>query len=253
MELKEAYRILEANETESLETIKKKYHKLIKVYHPDENRNINTTEKVQELNIAYDTIYKHMDTKKETNKNNTHQSKAYKHNFYNNFYKREEKRQKEKAREVEIEKIILKLKESRKQLEREYSIYSLFDNISFLDWLKIMFCFQKVADKVGTTRIQLYKEYTRDCVFSYPILSFDIWLEQVLLFDSYAKRLGTTRERLKEEYEVTVNFLELDVSEWLEAMLKIDKYAKMHQTTRIKILQNFDVFMEYLFKEEKHK
>lgn len=62
--LKEAYRLLGAEENESLESIKKKYRALVKKYHPDlmkakgadEAYMADATRKMQEINAAYETI-----------------------------------------------------------------------------------------------------------------------------------------------------------------------------------------------------
>ena len=62
--LKEAYKLLGAQESESLESIKKKYRALVKKYHPDlmkakgadEAYMADATRKMQEINAAYETI-----------------------------------------------------------------------------------------------------------------------------------------------------------------------------------------------------
>lgn len=66
----EHYKILEANEGESLQSIRKKYLRLAKTYHPDHNRQkseTNTpsyTEKFQKIQEAYATIKSQKSKKK---------------------------------------------------------------------------------------------------------------------------------------------------------------------------------------------
>ena len=63
MDLKIAMMILElpSNFTES--ELKKQYHKLSLKYHPDKNRDIDTTNKFQEVSEAYETLHLHLDIK----------------------------------------------------------------------------------------------------------------------------------------------------------------------------------------------
>ena len=66
LDLKKAYQILEVNENDDLNTIKTKYKKLVRKYHPDiltgkgENQETidQATQKIQEINQAYETIKK---------------------------------------------------------------------------------------------------------------------------------------------------------------------------------------------------
>lgn len=53
--LEKHYKVLEAVQTESLQTIRKKYLRLAKIYHPD-HHNISSTEKFQQIQEAYETI-----------------------------------------------------------------------------------------------------------------------------------------------------------------------------------------------------
>lgn len=49
------YKILEASQAESLQTIRKKYLRLAKIYHPD-HQNTLCTQKFQQIQEAYETI-----------------------------------------------------------------------------------------------------------------------------------------------------------------------------------------------------
>ncbi len=67
MNLQKAYEILEVNENDDINTIKKKYRTLVKKHHPDimagrgESKNIieEATRKLQEINEAYDLVKEH--------------------------------------------------------------------------------------------------------------------------------------------------------------------------------------------------
>lgn len=53
--LEKYYKILEASQTESLQTIRKKYLRLAKLYHPD-HQDSSCTRKFQQVQEAYETI-----------------------------------------------------------------------------------------------------------------------------------------------------------------------------------------------------
>jgi DnaJ-class molecular chaperone len=53
---KEFYRILEINENATQEDIKKAYQKLAKKWHPDKNKSPEATEKMQEINKAFEVL-----------------------------------------------------------------------------------------------------------------------------------------------------------------------------------------------------
>ena len=50
------YKILRVNKTATSEEIRKSYKKLILHYHPDKNKNSNSTEMFQKIQIAYETL-----------------------------------------------------------------------------------------------------------------------------------------------------------------------------------------------------
>lgn len=56
MNLQEAYKTLELKQSSSPEEIKQKYKELAKKYHPDINKDPNSTNKLKEINAAYDTL-----------------------------------------------------------------------------------------------------------------------------------------------------------------------------------------------------
>ena len=51
------YKILEVNKNATKKEIKNSYHKLALKYHPDKNKNNDSTEKFRNINIAYETLY----------------------------------------------------------------------------------------------------------------------------------------------------------------------------------------------------
>jgi DnaJ-class molecular chaperone len=50
------YTILELENFSSLEDVKKAYHRLAKLYHPDKNTGLNDAEKFREIQSAYDAL-----------------------------------------------------------------------------------------------------------------------------------------------------------------------------------------------------
>ncbi len=53
--LEKHYTILEASQTENLQSIRKKYLRLAKIYHPD-HQDTSSTEKFQQIQEAYEII-----------------------------------------------------------------------------------------------------------------------------------------------------------------------------------------------------
>ena len=60
MTIDEAYRILNSTKNSSFEFIKNQYHELAKKYHPDLNSSTGSTEKMQEINLAWQTILENL-------------------------------------------------------------------------------------------------------------------------------------------------------------------------------------------------
>jgi len=70
------YSILELDETATYEMIKKSFRRLSLKYHPDCNKNSDTTEKYKEIVEAYEQLCKLHDHKKNTNTNTNHNPNA---------------------------------------------------------------------------------------------------------------------------------------------------------------------------------
>lgn len=70
------YNILEIKPTSTENEIKKAYHKLIKIYHPDKNKNIDANEKFQKIHSAYE-ILKNDKTRYEYQKMNEHEKLSF--------------------------------------------------------------------------------------------------------------------------------------------------------------------------------
>ena len=50
------YKILEIKPTATENEIKKSYYRLVKIYHPDKNKDINANEKFQKIQSAYEIL-----------------------------------------------------------------------------------------------------------------------------------------------------------------------------------------------------
>ena len=56
MELKDYYAILGVKPTDDLKTIKTAYRRLARKYHPDVSKETDAETRMQEINVAYDTL-----------------------------------------------------------------------------------------------------------------------------------------------------------------------------------------------------
>jgi curved DNA-binding protein CbpA len=52
----ELYQILELKQNASTDEIRKAYYRLAKIYHPDKNKNNDTTEQFQKIQSAYEIL-----------------------------------------------------------------------------------------------------------------------------------------------------------------------------------------------------
>jgi curved DNA-binding protein CbpA len=85
--MREHYIILESKETDSLDDIKVRYVRLIKVYHSDVNSDPAAVEKSKKINAAWTWMKKSHIPYKPTNHNYTQSDKTFRHSYtnYNKF------------------------------------------------------------------------------------------------------------------------------------------------------------------------
>ena len=85
MDYNKACIILGVTELDTIEVIRKKYLKLIAKYHPDINQSSDTTEKAQEINLAYDYLKEHYETRSTENETKTYSSTSYYQSSYQTY------------------------------------------------------------------------------------------------------------------------------------------------------------------------
>lgn len=230
MEIREAYRILGASEKESLDEIRKKYYTLAKIYHPDNYKGIGKDEKSKSLNLAFEKIK----SNRKSHKSNSIKKDKDRHTPTN------------VENEKEIEKNIVKLRNSRKFLEMEYKKDTFFQNLTFGEWLKVKVLFQIYAEKLMTNRYTLEKEYINNNVWK--DISLEEWLEKIVFVNVYAKKLGTTRNHLIYEYQRDNYFNYLEIEIWLKTMDLLRLYAKRLRTTSYMLKKEYieDIYLNHL-------
>lgn len=77
MDYNKACIILGVTESDTVETIRKKYLKLIAKYHPDINQSSDATKKAQEINQAYDYLKENYENRSTENETKTYSSTSY--------------------------------------------------------------------------------------------------------------------------------------------------------------------------------
>lgn len=85
MDYNKACIILGVTESDTVETIRKKYLKLIAKYHPDINQSSNATKKAQEINQAYDYLKEHYENRSTENETKTYSSTSYYQSSYQTY------------------------------------------------------------------------------------------------------------------------------------------------------------------------
>lgn len=94
------FKILGLTGTENDAEVKRKYRELAKKYHPDKNKDENSTRKFQEIRAAYENII-NKDFSKEKNSNPT-RKKTNEEKFHENAWKRSEQLKKQEAEDLVI-------------------------------------------------------------------------------------------------------------------------------------------------------
>ena len=82
MDYNKACIILGVTESDTVETIRKKYLKLIAKYHPDINQSSDATKKAQEINQAYDYLKENYENRSTENETKTYSSTSYYQSSY---------------------------------------------------------------------------------------------------------------------------------------------------------------------------
>ena len=85
MDYNKACIILGVTESDTVETIRKKYLKLIAKYHPDINQSSDATKKAQEINQAYDYLKEHYENRSTENETKTYSSTSYYQSSYQTY------------------------------------------------------------------------------------------------------------------------------------------------------------------------
>ena len=265
--------ILEVTNEDTIETIRKKYLKLIAKYHPDINQSSDATEKAQEINQAYDYLKEHYETRSTENETKTYSSSSYYKTssgtyaqnysyqrqqyggYYNgdnryNQYDRAYYEFRTKYQNNETVKEYMRVfNVSLKQLYITHYISTMSDE-QFLKYLKDEIEINKYCKILNKTKDSLFADYFKEQL--YRKISFLDYLKEREEELEYLKKLDKTRESLYLDYTLYEKN-EKTFLEYLKEQEKIQKYCDLLNRTLASLRYDFKYnqrkyksFIEYL-------
>lgn len=233
MNLEYYFNILEMPVTHDMELVNKKYHELIKKYHPDINHEIDSEAKSIEIIMAYNEIKKHLNEQimnekrgvsgnNDINNNGTYEENNVQDCEIDSFTE-------EILRDLKILSLSLKLtlkkyKEFCLKCKEEYQCF-----IEFKDWLKEEISKNKLIKNIGLSEDILRKNYDDYCFLvkkqkQIPY-EFNRWLEVKLREKNLIEALNSNYETCLKHYEMyreNIKFSNCEPMffiEWLESKL----------------------------------
>lgn len=237
MTLSEAYKVIGAKESDTIEVIKRKYRKLARENHPDISGKSDAEEITKRINVAYDIIIK---TRKESQTDNAQYSKE-------NTKETNEANQKENTSNTEYHYSYNKNKKSN-QAEYDYAeesikLYQMYTdekyvgatdkNKEFIDWLNDNKRIEFIAEKLNTTRTKLYADYAIYTYNSSPSNSKITFIEYVELVLMCYNMNKTIQQLEKEHQEELIGHI-TDKENFLEYILEKKQIKEISNYINIK-------------------
>lgn len=234
MNLEYCFTVLEMSVVYDLDLVNKRYHELVKKYHPDLHDEKGSEEKIIELNLAYQEIKKYisktiMDEKRGVSGNNDFD---YDDSYENNS-----------VQDIKIVSIIeeimsdlkvlyqsmnVDIKRYKRMLSKIKSEYQCF--VEFKDFLKEETYINKLVKNINVPEKELRKRYNIYCRYAEETkqipYSFIEWLEFKLREKKAIEDLNSTYKKCSQCYEEYRNSIIcsseriLSFAEWLESKVK---------------------------------
>ena len=256
--------ILGVIESDTVETIRKKYLKLIAKYHPDINQSSDATKKAQEINQAYDYLKEHYETERTKtsstsyyNTNDDTYAQDYKQYQTNNQNNKSYNEFCTKYQNTETVKEYMRVfNESLKDI---YMIYThIRTEKEFINHLKSEIEINKYCKILNKTRKILYNDYLFENADIR--ISFLDYLKERVEELKYLNILGERRQKLYIDYRFGYHIdynlwakKEKSFLEYLKEEVKVKKYCDLLNRTSESLRfdfkfnkKEFKSFIEYL-------
>lgn len=278
--------ILGVTESDTVETIRKKYLKLIAKYHPDINKSSNATKKAQEINQAYDYLKEHYENRSTETESKTYSSTSYykssydsntqssnyqqyneNDNEYSRYYKKYQCDKSyngfcSKYQNNETVKEYMKI--FNIDLGKVYSIYTkLMTDEDFINYIK---------DEIETDEYcKILRKKREHLMINYIVekstrnISFHDYLKERVEELKYLNILGKRRKKLYSDYISWYGYAsEITFYEYLKGLVIIEVKCKILKKSEKKLGLDYTLrdieeqkytFLEYLdirIEEEKY-
>ena len=283
MDISYYYSILELDITDNLELVNKKYHQLIKKYHPDVCKDEDAEIKTIEINNAYDEIEKYI--KSVNKKNNTYENPVNQEQKNDENYCEDENAEcnnifdiyimfcdklKQKytdflnyketiKQEIYISFLIRKTGICEELLQKKYENYKQNNKqpISYVKWLEMKVKEKELIAKLNNDKYTLSKEYNS---YKHNLLykgesplNWIEWLEERVFENDAINELNKSRSILMKEYytyAVYVKYHNQKPIEWIDWLKnKLEEHRKINnflEELNITYERAFNLYQEYI-------
>lgn len=264
MDYNKACIILGVTESDTLETIRKKYLKLIAKYHPDINQSSDATKKAQEINQAYDYLKEHYENRSTETESKTYsstsyyktsygsntqsssyQQQQYNENEYSKYYDEFSKYYKKYQCDKSYNGFCSKYQNNETvkeyirifnvDLGKVYSIYTkLMTDEDFINYLKDEIETDEYCKILGKKREHLLINYIVEK--SVRNISFHDYLKERVGELQYLNILGKRREKLYSDYISWYGYAsELTFYEYIKGSVIIETKCKILKKSEKKL------------------
>ena len=224
MDYNKACIILGVTESDTVETIRKKYLKLIAKYHPDINQSSDATKKAQEINQAYDYLKEHYETERTKTSSTTYYKSSYGSNTQSYSYQQQ-------------------YNENDNEYSRYYDEFSKYYKKYQCDKSYNGFCSkyqnnETVKEYIRIFNVDLGKVYS---IYTKLMTDEDFinYLKDEIETDEYCKILGKKREHLMMNYIVEKSIRNISFHDYLKERVEELKYLNILGKRRKKLYSDY--------------
>lgn len=228
MDYNKACIILGVTESDTVETIRKKYLKLIAKYHPDINQSSDATKKAQEINQAYDYLKENYENRSTENETKTYSSTSYYQSSYGSNAQSSNYQQ---------------YNENDNEYSRYYDDFSKYYKKYQCDKSYNGFCSkyqnnETVKEYMKIFNVDLGKVYS---IYTKLMTDDDFinYLKDEIETDEYCKILGKKRERLMINYIVEKSIRNISFHDYLKERVEELKYLNILGKRRKKLYSDY--------------